>query len=130
MFDMNDILEYKGYYASVHFSAADDVFFGKILGINDLINFEGVSVKELKNAFAEAVEDYIETCAQVGKIPEKTYKGSFNVRIPTEMHKQAAMFASIRGISLNDFVKTAIGFTLQHRDDFSKFKEDNLLQIA
>jgi len=117
---MNDILQYKGYYASVHFSAEDDVFFGKILGIDDLVNFEGASVKELKKAFHEAVDDYLETCKEIGKEPNKTYKGSFNVRIPTSLHKEAAVFASILNVSLNDFVKTAINYALLHKDDVNK----------
>lgn len=117
---MNDILQYKDYYGAVHYSSEDDVFFGKILGINDLVSFEGTSVKELKKAFQEAVDDYLETCKELNKIPEKTYKGSFNVRIPTDLHRQAAMFASLKGISLNDFVKYAIGFTLR------KASEDNI----
>lgn len=66
---MNDILQYKNYYASVHFSSGDEVFFGKILGIDDLVNFEGASVKELKKSFREAVEDYLETCKEIGKTP-------------------------------------------------------------
>ena len=56
---MNDILKYKDYLASVHFSVDDDVFYGKVLGVDDLINFEGSSVKELKRAFHEAIDDYI-----------------------------------------------------------------------
>lgn len=60
-------------------SADDEVFYGKILGINDLVNFEGASVKQLKKAFKEAVDDYLELCAEIGKTPEKTYKGTFNV---------------------------------------------------
>lgn len=66
---MNDILQYKGYYASVNFSAEDEVFFGKILGIDDLVTFEGASVKDLKKAFHEAVEDYLETCKKMDKEP-------------------------------------------------------------
>lgn len=58
---MNDILQYKNYYGSVHFSVSDEVFHGKALGINDLVNFEGTLVKELKAAFEEAVEDYNDT---------------------------------------------------------------------
>jgi len=117
---MNDILQYKGYYAAVHFSADDDVFFGKLLGIDDLVNFEGASVKELKKAFHEAVDDYLETCEELGKEPNKTYKGSFNVRISTDLHKAAAVFASVHNISLNDFVKTAIDYALQHKEDVNK----------
>lgn len=105
---MSEILEYKGYYANVNFSAEDEVFFGKLIGINDLVSFEGDSVKELKGAFQEAVEDYIETCKEIGKAPDKTYKGSFNIRIPSELHRQAALCASLKNISLNDFVRQAI----------------------
>ena len=117
---MNDILQYKGYYASVHFSAEDDVFYGKLLGIDDLVNFEGDSVKQLKKAFHEAVDDYLETCEELGKEPNKTYKGSFNVRISTDLHKAAAIFASLHNISLNDFVKTAIDYALQNKDEVNK----------
>lgn len=117
---MNDILEYKGYYASVHFSSEDDVFYGKLLGIDDLVNFEGASVRELKKSFHEAVDDYVETCREVGKEPNKTYKGTFNVRITTDLHKAAAVFAATHNISLNDFVKTAIDYALLHKEDVNK----------
>ena len=40
--------------------------------------------------FGKAVEDYLELCNLNGKEPEKVYKGSFNVRISPELHKQAA----------------------------------------
>jgi predicted HicB family RNase H-like nuclease len=114
---MTDILEYKSYYASVHFSSEDEVFHGKIIGINDLVNFEGTTVKELKGAFHEAVDDYLETCKELGKEPEKTYKGSFNIRISPELHRQAAQYALLRGISLNDFVRNAIDFMIKKTPD-------------
>lgn len=109
---MNDILQYKGYYADIHFSAEDEVFYGKLIGINDLVNFEADSVKGLKKAFKDAVDDYLETCRNLNKAPDKTYKGSFNVRIPSELHKEAAMFAALKKITLNDFVRYAIDFTI------------------
>lgn len=77
---MNDILEYKGYYADIHFSANNEVFYGKNLNINDLVSFEGDSVKELKEAFHKAVEDYLETCNELGKEPDKTYKGTITAQ--------------------------------------------------
>ena len=123
---MNDILQYKGYYASLHFSSEDDVFYGKILGIDDLVNFEGASVKELKKSFHEAVDDYLETCEQLGKEPNKTYKGSFNVRIPTDLHKAAAIFASVNNISLNDFIRTAINYALLHKEDINRNIQSNI----
>jgi predicted HicB family RNase H-like nuclease len=117
---MNDILEYKGYYASVHFSSEDDVFYGKLLGIDDLVNFEGASVKELRKNFYDAVNDYLATCKEIGKDPNRTYKGTFNVRISTDLHKAAAVFAAIHNVSLNDFVKTAIHYALLHKVDVNQ----------
>lgn len=117
---MNDILQYNNFFASVHFSAEDEVFHGKILGINDLISFEGDSVKKLKQAFQEAVEDYLETCEAIGKEPEKTYKGSFNVRVSSTLHKEAALFAAVHDMTLNEFVKLALSYTLRRKDDIDK----------
>ncbi|MDB5120755.1 MAG: HicB family protein [Sphingobacteriales bacterium] len=102
---MIDSLKYLDYTATVHYSADDEVFFGKV---NDLITFEGTSVSELKDAFKESIEDYLETCKSLKKSPDKSYKGVFNVRVPANLHKKAAMFALQHHVSLNDFVKTAI----------------------
>jgi predicted HicB family RNase H-like nuclease len=118
---MNDVLEYKGYLAEVHFSAEDDVFYGRLIGINDLVNFEADTVKGLRSAFTETVEDYLQTCKELNKEPDKTYKGSFNIRIPSQLHKEAAMMAAVKKITLNDFVKYAIDFTLS--------KEKNTLNL-
>ena len=114
---MNDILEYKGYYATVHFNAEDEVFHGKIIGINDHVSFEGTTVTDLKAAFHEAVDDYLETCKELGKEPEKTYKGSFNVRIPSELHREAARVAAMKNMSLNDFVRCAIDYLVHKAPD-------------
>jgi predicted HicB family RNase H-like nuclease len=118
---MSEVMQYKGYIATLHFSAEDEVFHGKIIGINDLIIFEGSSVKELKKAFKESIEDYLETCRALKKSPDKTYKGSFNVRISSDLHREAAIFAAIKNMTLNDFVKNAIRFALSKSggNDFS-----------
>ena len=105
---MNNILTYKGFIGSVNYSADDHIFFGKIEGINDLITFEGTSVNELENAFQEMVNLHIEDCKNEGKPVEKSYKGSFNVRISQELHKKAAQRATAKGITLNQLVKHAI----------------------
>jgi predicted HicB family RNase H-like nuclease len=109
---MNDILQYKGYFADIHFSAEDEVFFGQLIGISDLVNFEADTVKGLKKAFKEAVDDYLATCKELKKEPDKTYKGSFNVRISSDLHKKAAIFAAINKMTLNDFVRHAIDATI------------------
>ena len=105
---MKDVLIYKDYIGSVHFNADDEVFFGKIEGVEDLITFEGNSVLEVKGAFEEAVNDYIELCKENGKKIEKSYKGSFNIRIAPEIHKKAKRLALMKGISLNQFIQKAV----------------------
>jgi predicted HicB family RNase H-like nuclease len=106
---MNDnMLKYKDFYGSVEYSAADECFFGKIIGTTDLVTFEGKSVSNLKKAFTEAVEDYLVLWKEAGKEPQKSYKGSFNIRISPELHKAAAVIAGKKGISLNTFVEKAI----------------------
>ncbi|NLK46906.1 MAG: type II toxin-antitoxin system HicB family antitoxin [Treponema sp.] len=105
---MKDILQYKDFIGSVHFNADDEIFFGKIEGVDDLVSFEGSSVSELKQAFEEAVEDYIILCKDNGKKIEKSYKGSFNVRIAPELHKKAKMLSVMQGISLNQFIQKAV----------------------
>ena len=128
---MSDLLTYKGYKGSAHYSAADEVFYGKLEGIDDLVNYEGTSVKELIKAFNEAVEDYLETCKEIGKDPNKTYKGSFNVRIPTDLHRNAAIFAASKDISLNDFVKTAIQYALMNKGNLqSELSPKYSLEVA
>jgi predicted HicB family RNase H-like nuclease len=105
---MKDVLTYKDYIGSVRFSADDNVFFGKIEGINDLVTFEGETVQELKNAFRYVVDEHIKDCER-GNIPvEKSYKGSFNVRLSPGLHRRAAISAKMYGTTLNTFVKEAI----------------------
>lgn len=99
---------YKDYIGSVNYSTEDEIFYGKIEGINDLISFEGGSVSELKSAFEDAVRDYIELCNLNGKVPEKMYKGTFNIRIKPELHKQAVQRALGEGKSLNQYIEEAI----------------------
>jgi predicted HicB family RNase H-like nuclease len=109
-----DVLTYKGFIGSVHFSAQDDVFFGRVEGINDLITFEGKSVKELKDAFHFVIDEHIKDCENE-KIPiEKSYKGSFNIRLTPDLHRKAAITAKIQGSTLNAFVKKAIEQNLEY----------------
>lgn len=101
-------LKYKGYIGSVNYSEPDKVFFGKLEGIDGLVNYEGESVAELNAAFHEAVEDYLAFCDDHGVKPEKSYTGTFNVRISPATHRDIATLATEAGISINAFVKKAL----------------------
>lgn len=113
---MKDYLSYKQYLGSVHFSNSDKVFYGKIEGINDLVTFEADNVKDLEQNFKMAVLDYLETCKSLNKTPEKSYKGSFNVRVSSDTHKSISRLAIRYGLNLNELVKLSLKYTLKNED--------------
>lgn len=103
-----NMLRYKGYMTMIEFSAEDGLLFGKIEGIGDLVNFMGENAREIEQAFHEAVDDYLDFCREMGKEPEKSYRGSFNVRISPQLHRAAAVRARESGLTLNRFVESAL----------------------
>lgn len=105
---MNNTFEYKGYIGSIEFSEEDTLFFGKVMGIRSLISYEGKNADELISDFHSAVDDYLAVCEAEGREPEKAYKGSFNIRISPELHKQLVVCATSRQMSLNSFVENAL----------------------
>lgn len=105
---MNSLMEYKGYHAKIEYDEEDNIFVGQVLGINDLLSFHGTSVSELKESFQNSIDNYLNYCKQVGKKPEKEFKGSFNVRIKPQAHRLAALEAANEGITMNQFVAEAI----------------------
>jgi predicted HicB family RNase H-like nuclease len=101
-------LNYKGYTGSIEYSKEDEVLFGKVLGMQALISFEGKTGVELDKDFMDAIEDYLSTCKENGLVPEKPFKGNFNVRISSELHRKAALLALKDKMSLNSFVAESI----------------------
>lgn len=105
---MNNTIEYKGYVGSVEFSEKDGLFYGKVQGIRSLISYEGTTAKELIDDFHGAIDDYLDTCEKESLVPEMSYKGSFNVRIGSELHKKAAIYAIANNQTLNSFIEEAV----------------------
>jgi len=105
---VKNVCRYKGFLGSVYYSPEDECFHGRIEGVDDLVDFEGRSVDELKGSFRDAVEDYIELCRKAGKGLQKSYGGSFNIRISPDLHKRAARKSVSEGISLNQLVRRAL----------------------
>lgn len=105
---MKNCLSYKGYHARVEFDEEDRILTGEIFGIRDSISFHGSTIDELIERFHNSVDEYLAFCAEVGKVPEREYKGSFNVRIDPELHREAAIAAYQEGITLNQYVERAI----------------------
>ena len=112
---MKNCFEYKDYHAKVEYDYESKVLFGVIDGIQDLVTFESDSAGGIEEEFHNAVDDYLDFCKEVGKEPEKEYKGTFNVRINPELHKNAAHAAYKLGVSLNQYVAQAIADKLVHQ---------------
>tara|TARA_R110000868_G_scaffold150839_4_gene374320 strand:+ start:264 stop:602 length:339 start_codon:yes stop_codon:yes gene_type:complete len=101
-------LEYKGYSGSIEYSEEDGLLYGQVLGIRGLISYEGETGKELEKDFKEAIDTYLADCKTAGRKPEKPFKGSFNVRIPSKLHQKAALLAIETKVSLNSLVAESI----------------------
>jgi predicted HicB family RNase H-like nuclease len=110
-------LFHQGYYGSVEYSAEDDVLHGRLLNINDIVTYEGATVAEIKTNFVEAVEGYIQMCAELGQMPDKPASGKFNVRIEPGLHRRAQEKAAILNVSLNDLVANALWEYIEKRAD-------------
>ena len=105
---MNNTMEYKGYVGSVEFSEEDGLFYGKVQGIRSLLSYEGTNASELVEDFHGAVDDYLTACEEEGTKPEIAYKGSLHVRLGSDLHRRAAIYALSHGQSLNSFIEAAV----------------------
>ncbi|RST85081.1 type II toxin-antitoxin system HicB family antitoxin [Aquibium carbonis] len=105
---MNNMMTYKGYSARIEYDDEDGILFGQIAGIRDGVGFHADNVEDLRTAFHEAVDDYLETCARIGKEPQKPYSGKMMFRVSPEVHRRAALAAELSGKSLNQWAEDVI----------------------
>jgi predicted HicB family RNase H-like nuclease len=101
-------MTYKGYTGIVKFDDDARVFHGEVVGLKDVITFQGQSVTELETAMNESVDFYLDWCAERGKDPEKPFTGKFLIRTDPEVHRKAVVAAARMGMSLNKYVEKAI----------------------
>ena len=87
---MRNIMTYKGYAGTVEYSDADGILFGRIAGIDDVISYEGQSVRELREAFQGVVDDYLTHCRNTGKTPNRPYSGKLTPRLDPALHAKLA----------------------------------------
>lgn len=102
-------IKYKNFVGSAEISFDDNCLHGKILFINDLVTYQADSTLDLKKEFEIAVDDYIETCESLGIEPQKSFSGTFNIRIGEELHKEAALYAVQNDIKINAVIVKALG---------------------
>lgn len=105
-------MEYQGYVGTVEFSEKDRVFFGKVLGIRSLLSYEGTTGEELINDFHGVIDDYLMMCEEKSIKPEKSYKGSFNIRISPDLHKKLAIQAISQNMSLNSYIEKMLSASI------------------
>ncbi len=111
------MMEYKGYYARVEFDEESDIFHGEVINTSDVVTFEGTSVDELKQAFQDSIDDYLDFCAERGEDPVKPYSGRFVVRTDPELHKSIAIEAKAEGKSLNALVNEILSESVKMKGD-------------
>jgi predicted HicB family RNase H-like nuclease len=105
---MSNTMKYKGYIARIEYSDEDGCFVGHLAGISDVVGFHAETVAELRSAFEEAVDDYLETCEKIGRPPQKPYSGKLMLRVPPELHAKVSIAARASGKSLNQWAVDAL----------------------
>ena len=102
------MMEHKGYLGKVEFDADANLLHGEVLGIRDVVTFQGTSVDEIEEAFRDSVDDYLDFCKERGEKPDKPCSGRFVVRMTPDLHRRASMVAATSRMSLNAFVAKCV----------------------
>lgn len=105
-------MKYKGYHGQVSYDEDAKLFHGEVVGLRDVITFQGTSVKELEKAFKDSVDEYLDFCKELRRAPEKPFSGKLILRLPPEIHERAAYEAKSSGQSLNGWIKQGIEYQL------------------
>lgn len=98
------MMKYKGYVGQVSYDDEAKIFHGEVIGLKDIITFQGTTVKEIETSFKDSIDDYLKWCKKRGEKPEKTFSGKLNLRMSPDLHALLVFEATKRGISLNDYI--------------------------
>lgn len=109
------MMNYKGYIGHVEFDSDAEIFHGEVINTRDVITFQGETVKQLKKAFKESINDYLAFCKERGEQPDKPFSGKFNLRLEPELHREAYIAAIHEGKSLNTWVRDTIEHVIHGR---------------
>ena len=105
---LTNLLTYKDYYARIAYDPSADAFHGRVIGMRDVIDFYGRTPEELRHAFQESVEEYLEWCAEEGTEPQKTWQGKLTVRIDDDLRRRLAIVAEASGESVNAWITAVL----------------------
>jgi predicted HicB family RNase H-like nuclease len=107
------MLTYRNYTGIVEYDAQGKIFTGEVIGLKDVITFQGRTPDELERSFRESVDFYLELCEKDGVLPDRPFSGRFNVRISPELHRKIAESAASERKSQNQWVSEAIEMALK-----------------
>jgi predicted HicB family RNase H-like nuclease len=102
------MMQYKGYIGHITYDDDAKIFHGEVIGLKDVITFQGTTVDELAKAFRDSVDDYLIWCKGRGEKPEKTFSGKLNLRMSPELHAQLVVEATQKDMSLNDLINAKL----------------------
>lgn len=108
------MIKYKSYSGIVEYDPDGRIFTGEVIGLRDVVTFQGRTPEEIEQSFRASIDLYLEMCAQDGVSPQKPFSGRFNVRLSPEVHRQIAEKAAQQHVSLNQWVAEAVTHALQH----------------
>jgi predicted HicB family RNase H-like nuclease len=97
-------MEHKGYTGIPFIDEESESLYGHVIGLRDVITFQGNSFAELTQSFRDSVDDYLEFCESLGRSPEKPFSGRLLLRIPPELHRMLSIAAEASGMSLNSLI--------------------------
>ena len=104
---------YKGYRARPEYSPDDEIYYGTLIGIRDLVDFQADNAENIEKEFHNAVDDYLDFCKEIGKEPEREFDGLISLHIPSELHMDICMYAEEEGVTINKAVEQAIRALVQ-----------------
>ena len=107
------MMEYRGYRAAVKFDDDAGIFHGEVIDTLDVITFQGETVVELRQAFADSVDEYLTVCAERGRTPDKPFSGRIPLRVSPAVHRAATAAARTEGKSLNAWLAETVERAVQ-----------------
>ncbi|HYW11771.1 MAG TPA: type II toxin-antitoxin system HicB family antitoxin [Longimicrobium sp.] len=124
-------MTYRGYTGSVEYDAGDRILHGRVIGITDIVSFEGTTVEELEADFRAGIDSYLQGCAERGVEAQRPYSGRFVIRLSPEVHRDASIAARLARTSMNSWIVEAIQMRLDAENARRKTRmEEGLSEAA
>ncbi|MFZ9739179.1 MAG: type II toxin-antitoxin system HicB family antitoxin [Prochlorothrix sp.] len=105
---MSALLKYKDYSGLLEVDTDENILFGTVIDIDDVITFQAETIEEARQAFQDSVEEYLTFCAELGRNPEKPFSGKLQLRTNPELHRKLFLIAKREGVSINTWIENTL----------------------